>query len=154
MRRRTLGLMARARPAYEASHIKRVRAGKEEIARRRNQLYRIVALSQPMTVRQVFYQATVRGVVDKTEAGYLKVQRLLVQMRRERQIPFDWIADNTRWQRKPQTFGGIDEALRETARFYRKSLWRDADAYVEIWLEKDAPCRAWCSTSQPSTTCP
>jgi hypothetical protein len=31
-----------------------------------------------------------------------------------------------------------EEALRETARFYRKDLWRDADCYVEIWLEKDA----------------
>jgi hypothetical protein len=28
--------------------------------------------------------------------------------------------------------------LRETAAFYRKSLWTDADCYVEIWLEKDA----------------
>src|SRR5262249_47928886 len=31
-----------------------------------------------------------------------------------------------------------EEALQETARLYRKDLWRDADAYVEIWLEKDA----------------
>jgi hypothetical protein len=28
--------------------------------------------------------------------------------------------------------------LRETAKFYRKSLWDDVDAYLEIWLEKDA----------------
>jgi len=28
--------------------------------------------------------------------------------------------------------------LKETARLYRKALWADADAYVEIWLEKDA----------------
>jgi hypothetical protein len=35
-------------------------------------LYEIVSEQQPMTVRQVFYQATVRGVVDKsptTRAG-------------------------------------------------------------------------------------
>jgi hypothetical protein len=29
---------------------------------------------QPMTVRQVFYQATVRGLVEKSECGYDKVQ--------------------------------------------------------------------------------
>jgi hypothetical protein len=40
--------------------------------------------------------------------------------------------------RKPTTFDSIDEALRETARLYRKALWRDADAYIEIWCEKDA----------------
>ena len=30
------------------------------------------------------------------------------------------------------------QALEDTARLYRKALWADADAYVEIWLEKDA----------------
>src|SRR5215468_5964861 len=40
--------------------------------------------------------------------------------------------------RKPRTHNSVEEALRDTARFYRKSLWAEADAYVEIWLEKDA----------------
>jgi hypothetical protein len=93
---------------------------------------------KPMTVRQVFYQATVRGIVEKTEAGYNKVQTDLVQMRRSRVLPYDWLADNTRWQRKPRTYIGIEQALEDTARFYRKNLWADADAYTEVWLEKDA----------------
>jgi hypothetical protein len=59
-------------------------------------------------------------------------------MRRAGALPYHWLADNTRWQRKPNTFDSVEDALRETARFYRKNLWRDADAYVEIWLEKDA----------------
>ena len=91
-----------------------------------------------MTVRQVFYQATVVGLVEKTETGYGKVQTDLVQMRRAGALPYGWLADNTRWQRKPDTFGSIQEALDDTAHFYRKALWRDADAYVEVWLEKDA----------------
>jgi len=92
----------------------------------------------PMIVRQVFYQASVRGIVDKSESGYTKVQTDLVQMRRAGVLPYDWLADNTRWQRKPNTFTSVQEALEETARFYRKALWADADAYVELWLEKDA----------------
>jgi hypothetical protein len=40
--------------------------------------------------------------------------------------------------RKPRTFGGIEEALHDCASYYRKSLWRDIEAYAEIWLEKDA----------------
>ena len=59
-------------------------------------------------------------------------------MRRAGDLPYRWITDNTRWQRKPDTFANPAEALEETARFYRKALWADADAYVEIWLEKDA----------------
>ncbi|WP_245286994.1 hypothetical protein [Bradyrhizobium sp. Tv2a-2] len=93
---------------------------------------------KPMTVRQVFYQATVRGIVEKSEAGYTKVQTDLVLMRKAGKLPYDWLADNTRWQRKPTTFGGIQEALQDTARLYRKSLWKDAGCYVEVWLEKDA----------------
>ena len=54
---------------YQASRIKRVRATKAEMAERREALFDIVAEQQPMTVRQVFYQATVRGVIEKTEAG-------------------------------------------------------------------------------------
>jgi hypothetical protein len=123
---------------YEASLIKRRRSTKDEVEARRTALYEIVAEMRPMTVRQVFYQATVRGIVEKSEAGYTKVQTDLVLMRRSGELPYGWLADNTRWQRKPTTFGSIEEALEDTARFYRKSLWADADAYVEVWLEKDA----------------
>src|SRR5262245_41768556 len=93
---------------------------------------------QPMTVRQVFYQATVHGLVEKAESGYAKVQTDLTLMRRAGDLPYDSLADNTRWQRKPRTYSSVEQALRDTAAFYRKSLWTDADSYVEIWLEKDA----------------
>lgn len=123
---------------YEASHIKRHRATKADVESRRAALYEIVAVMRPMTVRQVFYQATVRNVVDKTEAGYTKVQTDLVHMRKAGDLPYDWLADNTRWQRKPLTFSSVQHALNDTARLYRKALWTNAGSYVEIWLEKDA----------------
>lgn len=123
---------------YEARHIKRSRATRDQVHDRRDTLFSIIEAMRPMTVRQVFYQATVKGIVEKTEAGYSKVQTDLVAMRRNGQLPYDWLADNTRWQRKPVTFDSIQEALQDTARFYRKSLWRNAGCYVEVWLEKDA----------------
>ena len=45
-------------------------------------------------------------------------------------LPYDWLADNTRWQRKPRTFSSVEQALRDTAAFYRKSL------FLEIWLPR------------------
>ncbi|MBB6407449.1 hypothetical protein HNQ71_000093 [Mesorhizobium sangaii] len=123
---------------YQASPIKRKRATRADMEDRRLRLWTIVREMRPMTVRQVFYQATVRGIVDKSEAGYTKVQTDLVQMRKSGMLPYDWLADNTRWQRKPRTFDSIEQALNDTARFYRKSLWTDAGSYVEVWLEKDA----------------
>jgi hypothetical protein len=123
---------------YQASLIKRRRATKAEVEQRREALFAIVEALRPMTVRQVFYQAAVRGFVEKSEAGYDKVQADLVAMRRAGELPYGWLADNTRWQRKPRSYAGIEAALDECARFYRKALWADAGAYVEIWLEKDA----------------
>ena len=125
-------------PAYQASPIRRHRSTKAEVESRREKLIEIVESMKPMTVRQVFYQATVRGIVEKSEAGYTKVQTDLVLMRRAGDLPYYWLADNTRWQRKPNTFSSPEHALEQTAAFYRKALWDDIDAYAEIWLEKDA----------------
>jgi hypothetical protein len=123
---------------YQPSPIKRVRATKAEVGERREALLEIIEAGKPMTVRQVFYQATVHGLVEKAETGYSKVQTDLTVMRRAGDLPYDWLADNTRWQRKPRTFDSVEDALKETAKFYRKALWNDANCYVEIWLEKDA----------------
>ncbi len=124
--------------SYQASPVKRVRSTKAAVEVRREALLDIIDAGKPMTVRQVFYQATVRAIVEKAESGYAKVQTDLVKLRRDGTLPYDWLADNTRWQRKPRTFDSVEQALQDTAALYRKSLWVDADCYVEVWLEKDA----------------
>jgi hypothetical protein len=123
---------------YSPRPIKRHRGTRDEVEARRVGLLDIVDAGKPMTVRLVFYQGTVQGLVPKTEQGYGIVKNDLTIMRRARVLPYDWLADNTRWQRRPNTFSGIQAALKDTAAFYRKSLRNDADSYVEIWLEKDA----------------
>ena len=122
---------------YETCHTKR-RATAADMEKRKRALLAIVRENQPCTVRQVFYQATVHGVVEKSEAGYARVQRALVELRRDRVMPYGWIVDNTRMMRKPRSYNSATDALAECAKFYRRNLWRDAEAYVEIWLEKDA----------------
>jgi hypothetical protein len=93
----------------------------------------------PMTVRQVFYALTVRGVIEKTEAEYKQtVVRLLDEMRWAGDIHWDRISDATRWMHKSDSFAGVEDAIRRTARFYRRDLWADNDDYVEIWCEKEA----------------
>jgi hypothetical protein len=139
------------------------RRTKPEISALEWGLYEIVVTNRPMTVRQVFYQAVSRGLIAKTEAEYKgTVGRLLTRMRRRWRTYVDmvdlygkddgarwlqlagpairpgWIADNTRWMRKPQTHSSLDEMLRDAAQFYRRALWDSQPAYVEVWLEKDA----------------
>src|ERR1700724_3745984 len=121
--------------------LKRFRTTKAGLVDRRAALLEIVRASQPATVRQIFYLASVRGTVTKDESGYDRVQGDLLAMRRSGQLPYGWIVDHTRWQRRPITFDSIDEALADTAATYRKALWRDADSYVEIWLAKGAVSR-------------
>ena len=123
---------------YQTSPQKRARVTKATMTERRKVLLGIVRDGRPMPVRQVSYRATVRNIVEKAESGYAEIQTDLVCMRRSGEMPYDWLADNTRWQRKPRTFSSIQQALAETARFYRKSLWVKTFRYVEVWLEKDA----------------
>jgi hypothetical protein len=105
----------------------------------RDTLYALIAPVQPVTIRQAFYLAVSAGVVEKTEQQYKgTVCRLLSDMRRDEQIPWGWIADHTRWMRKPRTYSSLERALEETARTYRRNLWDAQDVYVEVWLEKDA----------------
>jgi hypothetical protein len=105
----------------------------------RDAIRKVLEQDHPQTVRQVFYALTVLGAIKKQEVEYKRtVIRLLVKMREKREIPFDWLADNTRWQRKPATFIGLDSCLTNTARFYRRDLWAAAPVYCEVWCEKDA----------------
>jgi hypothetical protein len=121
-----------------ASRTKRVRATAAEVEARRAALLAIVAEQHPMTVRQVFSAATVRGIIEKTERGYDKVQSDLTELRGAGTLPYEWLADSTRTTRKSRSYGGMAEALRETARLYRRDLWADAGHRVQVWLEKDA----------------
>lgn len=128
-----------ARPPKRSRPIKRSRRTKAEIAVLREIIYETIAAERPMTVRQVFYQLVTKGVIDKTEAAYKgTVVRLLGDMRRDGQLPFSWIADNTRWHRKPDSHGSLAALLEDQVALYRRDIWRDQDAYVEIWLEKEA----------------
>ena len=78
-------------------------------------------------------------IIAKTEAEYkTTVVRLLKNMRFAGELPFGWIADNTRWMRKPRTYSSAEQALLRTAETYRRALWDSQPVYVEIWLEKDA----------------
>lgn len=124
---------------YPTSQIKRgPRATKAEVESRRAALFSIVQQHRPMTVRQVFYQATVRGIIDKTEHGYLKIQDDLTKMRRAGTLPYGWLTDSTRMQRSPTTYDDLGQFMRTAAALYRRSLWTDANCQVEVWIEKDA----------------
>jgi hypothetical protein len=124
--------------AYGSRPIKRRRRTKAEMMEIREAIYIALDTDHPQTIRQLFYRLTVEGVIAKTEAEYKTVVRLTGEMRRAGLLPFEWIADSTRWMRKPRTFDSLEAALQITAQTYRRSLWAESSDYVEIWIEKEA----------------
>lgn len=125
---------------YQARSTKRkTRRTRADVDAIKAAMLEVFAVEKPMTCRQMFYQLVSRGVITKLETEYKgTVIRLLVDMRVNRTIPFDWIADNTRWVRKRNSYSGIGELLDDMQSMYRRDLWRNQPTYVEIWLEKDA----------------
>jgi hypothetical protein len=115
----------------------------------------IVEAQQPMTVRQVFYRAVVKGYVEKTEKGYGFVQRNLVDMRWSKLIPWNWIIDATRQIRGSQGFNwDLEEfmkyAIDAIPYRYSRNLLADHTVSIQVWLEKEAltgvihpVCREW-----------
>ncbi|MGC4112316.1 MAG: hypothetical protein QM747_18240 [Nocardioides sp.] len=91
-----------------------------------------------MSVRGVFYRVMSAGVVAKTEQEYGVVQRRVLKLRRDGVLPYEWIADGTRWHVKSASWDNVEAALNDAASSYRRALWRDQDVYVEIWSEKEA----------------
>src|SRR5436190_1975869 len=125
--------------ASSINPVARTRRTRSDILQLCDGIHHVVSQLRPMTVRQVFYQLVKLGLVDKTESGYNHVVvRLLTKLRLEGELPWEWIADSTRWMRKPTTYDDIEDALRDTAATYRRALWRDQEVYVEVWLEKEA----------------
>lgn len=121
---------------YEAGHTKR--STKTEMAARYQALVEIVADAAPTGVRFCYYRAVSKGIVPKTNNGYVKVQRALMHLRESGIVPWEHITDSSRWMRKPHTWGDVEEMLADAAVGYRRALWRDADARVEVWCESES----------------
>jgi len=113
-----------------------------ELAAIDNTLMAIADAEKPISVRGLFYRMVSRGLVPKTDHGenngYGVVQRQVLKLRRAGVMPWSWITDGTRLRLKPTTYTSAEKALDDIARNYRRALWADQGAHVEIWTEKDA----------------
>jgi hypothetical protein len=122
-----------------ACSIKR-RRKRRDMAVIRDAITSILEADNPQTIRQVFYQLVVRGVIEKTEAEYQQtVIRLLSEMRLAGHIPWSWIIDESRQTRITRTFNNLRDAVNDSAGYYRRSALRECcDVYIELWSEKQA----------------
>lgn len=126
---------------YQASTVKRSRSSKAEMEAFRSELYSIVEANRPCSVRQVYYMGIGR-LWEKDQGGsrrnYARVIENLGTMRENGSLPFEWIADSTRYRRLPTMFDSHQDALAQTAEFYRRDLWSQQPRRVEVWAESDS----------------
>ena len=145
---------AKAKPVCSPSTIKRSgrrkRRTKAEIEAICEAMFNLLEEEHPLTLRHVFYRMVSAGYVDKTESEYgSTVGRLLIKMRRDGRVPYDWLADNTRWQIKRHSYLSVMDALAAAADSYRRALWADSPVHVEVWTEKDAICSILYDVTDP-----
>src|SRR5262245_23075898 len=78
----------------------------------------------------------VADLIPKTQAEYKNtVVRLCGLMREAGELPWAWLVDETRWMRKPDSYGSLGAALHEMHKYYRRDFWQSQDYYVEVWCE-------------------
>jgi hypothetical protein len=131
--------MSEGKRTYRACSTKRSRRTKADISAIRTAIRDVIEDDPPMTVRQVFYQLVARGAIEKTELAYQgTVIRLMTEMRLDGSLSYSWVVDESRRVRITETYDSIQDALEQTAQFYRRSALAQAPDYIEIWCEKDA----------------
>lgn len=123
---------------YGAGTIKRERRTNARIATLDRQILAALEEDHPQSVRHLFYLMTdprLSEPVEKSERGYRHVQRRMVQLRRDRRVPFNWITDATRRGYHTETYRDEAEFLRSMKGYYRADLWAQSDFYCEVWTE-------------------
>ena len=85
--------MSGAPEVYQASRIKRSRATKSGLCGAEHGSMRSPTRSGRRPCGGCTTQASVHGIVEKTEPGYGKVQVDLVRLRRAGVLPYGWITD-------------------------------------------------------------
>lgn len=94
--------------------------------------------TNPMTVRQVYYQLVSRQVIKNNRSQYAAVSNLLRDARKDGVIPWEWIEDRTRRPRPVQMWDDLAGFVETVRRAYRRDVWQTQPGYLEVWLEKDA----------------
>jgi hypothetical protein len=126
--------------AYGTSVVKRLsKAQADELD---SALFSIAEQEKPTSVRGMYYMAMGADLIDKDAQtkrnNYMRIQRRLLQMRRDGRMPYSWITDGSRTIYSYDRFADEDHFSAYAANIYRKDYWLESPVRVEVWVEKDA----------------
>jgi len=117
---------------------KRGRRSTAEMAWLKFRLYILASQERPATVRSMYYRMLSKGFLPKDERAYRLVQRTILDMRRQKIMPWQWITDSSRRVWGKARFGDMKSYADYVAANYYKDYWLDSPVNVEVWCEKDA----------------
>ena len=103
-----------------------------------------------LSLRQLYYQFVARGLLENSDRSYKRLGSIMTDARLAGLIPWDGIEDRNRetnFWRVEEDYSAI---LADLPYRFAADHWCDQDAYVEVWVEKDAlssvverACRKW-----------
>jgi hypothetical protein len=103
-----------------------------------NALHEVLSAHHPMTVRQAYYQLVAAQVISNSRASYQKIGGILVDLRKDGTIPWEWIEDRLRRPRRVSMWDDPAAFAEAACAAYRRDVWATQSQYLETWLEKDA----------------
>ena len=71
--------------------MRKQRRTKEEMETLRSAIYAVAETDRPVSIRHIFYRMVVQGLVEKTAKGYQQLQKITVDMRDAKTLPYEWI---------------------------------------------------------------
>ena len=103
-----------------------------------------------LTLRQVYYQLVARGYIPNNDKQYRIIGNAVNDGRVAGLIDWNAIEDRTRRIRRRSHWDSPADIINSSRWSYYKDHWLVQDAYVEVWVEKDAligvveqACRKW-----------
>jgi len=118
----------------------------------------------PLTLRQIYYRLVASGLIPNKRSAYNQLSKTLVKAREEGEVDDTRIEDRARQVLRgesgyddPEEFTELMEKwFRGSGARYKADLWADQDAFVEVWVEKDALSRVIAQAAEPYrvTVCP
>jgi hypothetical protein len=91
-----------------------------------------------LTLRQIYYQLVARGLIPNEDKQYKLIGNVVNDGRLAGLIDWYTIEDRTRYVRRNSHWDNPADIISTAAGGYYKNHWENMEAYVEVWVEKDA----------------
>ena len=91
-----------------------------------------------LTLRQLYYQLVSRNIIPNKDREYKNLSSLVSDARLSGLMDWSAIEDRVRVPRQQNEYADLDELAKAALASYRLPRWEGQNAYVELWVEKDA----------------